>query len=212
MNKKIMVSTIVVLLVAFSILIAVSGDDDDGDDAAYASDEVQEAVIENEDSDPADQIDQNDKEDKEDEEDQEDQKIEEDEEVREHSAVDIGAFPLPDIAGERNTVVDEAELESASEFIREAFNETVDVKIDYDLESFVITPFDESFADEVLLAMEGDPDYLNTWEFFVGGMIALSETVSGMGADYGILIVNPTNPENALLVIHQGNVLYNVLE
>lgn len=209
MNKKIMVSTIVVLLVAFSILIAVSGDDDDGDDAAYASDEVQEAVIENEDSDLADQIDQNDKEDKEDEKDQE---IEEDEEVREHSAVDIGAFPLPVIAGERNTVVDEAELESASEFIREAFNETVDVKIDYDLESFVITPFDESFADEVLLAMEGDPDYLNTWEFFVGGMIALSETVSGMGADYGILIVNPTNPENALLVIHQGNVLYNVLE
>ena len=209
MNNKIMVSTIVVLLVAFSILIAVSGDDDDGDDAAYASDEVQEAVIENEDSDLADQIDQNDKEDKEDEEDQE---IEVDEEVREHSAVDIGAFPLPVIAGERSTVVDEAELESASEFIREAFNETVDVKIDYDLESFVITPFDESFADEVLLAMEGDPDYLNTWEFFVGGMIALSETVSGMGVDYGILIVNPTNPENALLVIHQGNVLYNVLE
>ena len=206
MNNKIMVSTIVLLLVAFSILIAVLGDDDDGDDAAYVSDEVQEAVVESEDSDPADQKDQNDKED------EEVQEIEVDEEVREHSAVDIGAFPLPVIAGERSTVVDEAELESASEFIREAFNETVDVKIDYDLESFVITPFDESFADEVLLAMEGDPDYLNTWEFFVGGMIALSETVSGMGVDYGILIVNPTNPENALLVIHQGNVLYNVLE
>jgi len=84
-------------------------------------------------------------------------------------------------------------------------------KITYneEYEVYLIEPTDPAFIESMIYISEGLPAYVAEWESLVSNMQGLSSSISDLIPEASVAIVNPANPENILLHIWQGIVIYD---
>lgn len=78
--------------------------------------------------------------------------------------------------------------------------------------------WEDGITAAALVAMEGDPDYLRSWDELVDSQIRLSESVYGLVQSLGLTeisvainVLNDTNTDNVLLTVFNGVVFYDAV-
>jgi hypothetical protein len=96
--------------------------------------------------------------------------------------------------------------------IKDAYTGLADVTLDETELVFYITPTDSALNDVIWDANEGYEDAIADWNEIVDSIVDLSITIADYLPGYAIGILNPENTENMLLMVDEGEVLYNFLE
>lgn len=114
---------------------------------------------------------------------------------------------------EEETFPDKQELEQELlNIIRQSFEGTAEVELIEEEETFKITPTDPALSADLIAAYEGDPNALEEWEFLVEAMKGMSANMEPMLPGYWIDFRNPENPENSILVVEDGVVIYDFID
>lgn len=92
------------------------------------------------------------------------------------------------------------------------FEEIADVEYDGEQDAIVITPTEQGFANDVMFMMSGLLDRAS-WDSLVENVQYLSSTlVDVVDEEMKLAIANPENSEKMLLVVQNGEVLYNLAD
>jgi len=103
-------------------------------------------------------------------------------------------------------------VQDSLNIIKDAYTGLADVTLDETELVFYITPTDSALNDVIWDANEGYEDAIADWNEIVDSIVDLSITIADYLPGYAIGILNPENTENMLLMVDEGEVLYNFLE
>ncbi|QRN84866.1 hypothetical protein JR334_07755 [Clostridia bacterium] len=101
--------------------------------------------------------------------------------------------------------------EEVVRIIEENFSDIAYIQFDDETQIITITPYDVSFTDEVILALNGDERAKKSWNALVDVMTDLSERILDVSPGYSIAIINPTNSDSTFLFISDGIIFYDVV-
>jgi len=79
-------------------------------------------------------------------------------------------------------------------------------------QTFIIIPTDPLIISDLSRAADGDPEAIADWQYLVETTQEASFNMKSNLPGYWIDIRNPANPENSLLIIQDGIVLYDFLD
>lgn len=112
---------------------------------------------------------------------------------------------------------EQAEIQSQIEqdmlnIMKESLNGMADVTFDKENKFYVVTPASDSLIREIAMTFNGQIDS-GSWDTMVESMSYMSENMSNnLGGGYSVVFANPANPDNYLIVIMDGVVIYNAID
>lgn len=111
----------------------------------------------------------------------------------------------------------QAEIQSQIEqdmlnIMKENLDGMADVTFDKESKFYVVTPTSDSLIREIAMTFSGQIDS-DSWDTMVSSMAYMSENMSNnLGNGYSVAFTNPANPDNYLIVIVDGVVIYNAID
>src|SRR5699024_4575250 len=97
------------------------------------------------------------------------------------------------------------------QIMRESVGSYVDIQFDKTSKAYTMTPTDPGLIDEISMLPMGIGH--EEWGVLVDGMASMSKSGKNLvGEGYTINLVNPLNHENVILLIVDGEVIYNVID
>jgi hypothetical protein len=93
------------------------------------------------------------------------------------------------------------------ELMKENFGDSMEITYDSEQKAFIMNPVDPAFTQELLMIINGTKS-IDDWNFLVDSMAEMSKE---LGADYIVIMANPANPENYILMVGNGLVMYDAL-
>lgn len=96
--------------------------------------------------------------------------------------------------------------------LKDSFKGIADITLDKKENAFLITPIDPAFVRDITNVYLEDPVAMQNWDALVEAYVGLSNSISMIESGYSIAIVNPSNTENVLLIVHDGVVVYNYID
>lgn len=106
--------------------------------------------------------------------------------------------------------IDNSELEDiALELFQDNFEGTADISFDRETKTYSITPTGSMFETELVMMMEGTKS-MDDWNEITVNMEGLSDELLGLlGSGYAVVMVNPANTDNVLLMAMDGVLIYD---
>ena len=96
-------------------------------------------------------------------------------------------------------------------FFKENLSGTMSISFSEETKTYAMMPIGDGFTDELMLTATGDIG-AESWYGVVYGFVDLSEMVQeNLGDGYSIVMLNPSNTENILLLITDGKIQYDFL-
>jgi hypothetical protein len=96
--------------------------------------------------------------------------------------------------------------------LQENVGDTTDIEFVKEDETFYLTPTDPAFILELADLMAGKTQTLEDWDYLVDSFKSMSERSQEMLPDYWYSLRNPANPDNLLLIVSNGYVIYNFMD
>ena len=93
--------------------------------------------------------------------------------------------------------------------LQDNFEGLAEVELVQEEETFYITSTDIQFTLELADVLEGKPSAIADWDFLVDSFRELSEAVEDLLPGYWLSVRNPVNPDNVILIVSDGVVIYN---
>jgi hypothetical protein len=118
---------------------------------------------------------------------------------------------------EPQEVVEESKDNEALEqvvlsLLRDNFGDSADIEFVKEETTFYITPSDPAFILEVANMISGGSQSTEDWNNLVESFRSMSESSQEMLPDYWYSLRNPANPDNLLLIVSNGYVIYNFMD
>jgi len=96
--------------------------------------------------------------------------------------------------------------------LRDNFGDSADIEFVKEETTFYITPSDPAFILEVANMISGGSQSTEDWNNLVESFRSMSESSQEMLPDYWYSLRNPANPDNLLLIVSNGYVIYNFMD
>jgi glucan-binding YG repeat protein len=96
--------------------------------------------------------------------------------------------------------------------LQENVGDTTDIEFVKEDETFYLTPTDPAFILDLADLMAGKTQALDDWDYLVDSFKSMSESSQEMLPDYWYSLRNPANPDNLLLIVSNGYVIYNFMD
>lgn len=109
-----------------------------------------------------------------------------------------------------NTFDQEFLEDMALNIMEDNLSSQAEIDLNRELKVFTITPTDPQFTQALVMVAEG-VNGEDDWNFMVYSLSDLSESMTELlGEGYSLSLINPANPEKQLLLLSDGQVLYDV--
>jgi hypothetical protein len=115
---------------------------------------------------------------------------------------------------EETPAVDDTKTKEAAmlAILKDGMSGNAEVSFNEEAKMFVMNPTGTAFAAEIAMMIQGTKSH-DDWNRLVDEASKMSETIQGeLGDGYSIAWNNPVNPDNFILLIMDGVVLYDVFE
>ena len=118
--------------------------------------------------------------------------------------------------GALDDAIDDLDIEEIEQkfaiILQDSFGDAAKVEFVEAEKTYYITPSDPSVLEEIINALEGDAYAVASWESFTESLVELSRVMIDLLPGYWLEIKNPETPELSLLIIKDGEVIYDVLK
>jgi hypothetical protein len=104
----------------------------------------------------------------------------------------------------------DAIVQAVFDLLTGSLKDTADVNYNITLNAFIILPKQSTILEEALAAKNGDSEALKSWNAYIDSIKVLSESVQKLHAGYRISVNNLDNPDEAILIIKDGVIEYNI--
>lgn len=142
--------------------------------------------------------------------------------VKSESESESESEPLEEVAEEVDIPVKEIEIpdtesqklleDMAYDMLVDNFAGMAEIEFNDELKVFFVIPTDPGFTSEVLMVMDGSLP-ISEWDTMVDSMISLSSSFTDLlGEGYGLALANPINPENTIVLVADGILLFDIMD
>lgn len=128
------------------------------------------------------------------------------EEVAEEVDIPVKEIEIPDTESQKLLE------DMAYDMLVDNFAGMAEIEFNDELKVFFVIPTDPGFTSEVLMVMDGSLP-ISEWDTMVDSMISLSSSFTDLlGEGYGLALANPINPENTIVLVADGILLFDIMD